>query len=382
MPDLPEVRDGDRIRTTRTASLLLDDRPDRRLTGPDVVSWFGAMQGQDLASVVWSVGLRAGVSRTDVHRALESGALVRTWPLRGTLHLVTGQDAAWLVQHFAARGLARGAARRRDLGLSEGHEDRACAVLDEVLADRRVLTRSECVAELAAAGIPTDGQRAYHLLRHTCQRGVLCVGANRESEQTFARLVDVAPTGPELDRAEALARLATRYVRSHGPVSAHDFARWADLSVTDSRSGLAAAQGIVTQQIGGRELFSDEAHLDGASVHGPGADPLPARALPGFDEFVIGYRDRSAQLDPELERTIVPGGNGVFTNTLVTAGRVVGTWRRRELAGRVELLAAPARAIRARERAALEAALARYAEFLGKTPTIRWSPDLVPDRPG
>lgn len=382
MPDLPEVRDGARIRTTRTASLLLDDRPDRHLASPDVVSWFGAMQGQDLASVVWSVGLRAGVSRTDVHRALESGALVRTWPLRGTLHLVTSRDAAWLVGHFATRALARAAARRRELGLSEADADRACSVLDEVLADRRVLTRSECVAALAAAGIRTDGQRAYHLLRHTCQRGVLCLGANRESEQTFARLVDVAPPGPEPDRAEALALLATRYVRSHGPVSVHDLARWADLSVTDSRSGLAAARGVVAQQIGGRELFSDEAHLDGAADPGPGADPLPGRALPGFDEFVIGYRDRSAQLDPDLERTIVPGGNGVFTNTLVIQGRVVGTWRRRELAGRVELLAAPLRAIGARDREALEAALAGYAEFLGKTPTIRWSPDRVAHQPG
>ncbi|MDH3959621.1 MAG: winged helix DNA-binding domain-containing protein, partial [Actinomycetota bacterium] len=105
------------IRAARMRSLLLDDpqrdHPDVGTRTPlDVVEWFGAMQGQDLGSVQWSLGLRTGLTRADIAVALESGEVLRTWPMRGTLHLVPGRDARWMLEHLGARALAGAATRR------------------------------------------------------------------------------------------------------------------------------------------------------------------------------------------------------------------------------------------------------------------------------
>lgn len=367
--------EGRRIRAARMASLLLDDRPTDERTVAGVVEWFGAMQGQDLASVMWSLGLRTGRTRDEVGAAFESGEILRTWPMRGTLHVVPGADARWMIAHLGARALRGAEARRQFLGLAEEDADRAAAVLRDALGGGRIMTRAECVSALEAAGIPGAGQRAYHLLWYASQKGVTCVGPPRGKDQTFVLLDEFAPPGPQLDRPSALAVIAERFVRSHAPVSAHDLARWADLTVTDARAGLAAADGVVARTFGGRDLFVTEALLDDPTA---GADPtstLPARALPGFDEFVLGYRDRTAQMDADHEKLVVPGGNGVFANTLVLDGRVVGTWRRRELARTVEILANPVARIAARDRRRLAAALDEYANYVGRTSRISWADD-------
>lgn len=410
--------DEQRIRAARMTSLLLDARPTADRTVSGVVEWFGAMQGQDLASVQWSLGLRTGRTRDEVRAAFESGAILRTWPMRGTLHVLPGADARWMLKHLGARALRGAEARRQFLGLAEEDADRAADVLGDVLAGGRVMTRAECVAVLEGAGIPSAGQRAYHLLWYASQKGVTCVGPPRGKEQTFVLLDEFAPAGIELDRPAALATIAGRFVRSHAPVSAHDLARWADITVTDARAGLAAAEGIVQRAFGGRDLYVTEAQLDAdrgadrcsepcadlgaapGAAFGTGARPtgalptaarptgalpagtlpapgqpsapLPARALPGFDELVLGYRDRTAQLDADHEKLVVPGGNGVFQSTLVVDGRVVGTWKRRELARRVEITATPFTRLTSASTATLASALEEYAVHVGAPAEVRW----------
>ena len=218
------------------------------------------------------------------------------------------------------------------------------------------MTRAECVAALEAAGIPSAGQRAYHLLWYASQKGVTCVGPQRGKEQTFVLLDEFAPPGPDLDRPRALATIAERFVRSHAPVSAHDLARWADLTVTDARAGLAAAEGVVPRTIGGRDLFVTEALLDaGTRRRATPPEPLPARALPGFDELVLGYRDRTAQLDADHEKLVVPGRQrGVREHArgwtvASSAPGGAGSWR-----ARVDIVATPFARISARDRRRLD----------------------------
>ncbi len=381
---MPSSTEDDRaIRAARIESLLLGERPAGGRTVPDVVEWFGAMQGQDFAGVQWSLGLRTGLSRDEVGAAFESGTVLRTWPMRGTLHVVPGADARWMLEHFGGRALRGAAARRTFLGLAEQDAERAADVIGEALAGGQAMTRAECVATLEAAGIPSAGQRAYHLLWYASQKGVTCVGPQRGSEQTFVLLDEFAPPPVQLDRPAALATIAERFVRSHGPVSAHDFARWADLAVADARAGLAAAEGVVPKTFGGRDLFVTEAQRDAADPHpvpstiARPALRLPARALPGFDELVLGYRDRSAQIDTEAERRVVPGGNGMFAPTLVLDGRVVGMWKRRERARAVDIVATPFTRIGKGDRRRLERALDEYAAFLGKPAGVRWSDQVT-----
>ncbi|HSO04349.1 MAG TPA: crosslink repair DNA glycosylase YcaQ family protein, partial [Candidatus Limnocylindrales bacterium] len=149
----------------------------------------------------------------------------------------------------------------------------------------------------------------------------------------------------------------------------------------DARAGLTAAEGVVHRSIGGRDLYVTATQLDGpADDTALPAPALPARALPGFDELILGYRDRTAQIDADHEKRVVPGGNGVFAPTLVVDGRVVGLWRRRELARRVEIVATPLTRIAAPDRRHLDRALEEYATFVGKPSRITWS-DTTPVSP-
>ncbi|MEV6692230.1 winged helix DNA-binding domain-containing protein [Micromonospora sp. NPDC051196] len=353
----------------RMTSLLLPPTPATPAGVAEVVEWFGAMQAQDLASGLWSLGVRLpGATHADVHAALERREALRTWPMRGTIHLVPARDARWLLELTGVRALAGAARRREFLGLSEAEADRAADVLGAALAGGGRLTRAECIAALVAAGIDSAGQRGYHLLWYAAQRGVTCIAPNVGTEQTFALLDEWAPGQHRLDRDEALATLALRYFRSHGPTTRQDFAGWTGLTAADAKRAIAAGDDLVTVEVDGTEAVLHAPLLD--APRGPVGDVL---VLPGFDEYLLGYKDRALMLDPEHKQAIIPGGNGIFQATIVVGGRVVGTWKRSLAKTRVTLTVQPLVDLGPTRRAQVEQALGRYADFLALPPRVTWN---------
>ncbi|WFE52940.1 winged helix DNA-binding domain-containing protein [Micromonospora sp. WMMD1155] len=354
----------------RMTSLLLRPHPSIRPGGvADVVRWFGAMQAQDLASGLWSLGARLpGQSVADVQAALERREALRTWPMRGTVHLVPPADARWMLELTGVRSLSGSATRRARLGLTEADEGRAMDVLGAALTGGGRLTRAQCLATLREAGIGTDGQRGYHLLWTASVRGVTCVAPDVGTDQTFALLDEWAPESRRLDRDEALAVLAHRYVRGHGPVTAREFAGWSGLTLTDARRGLAAAESALsTVRVDGEPMHVDAALADLRDIA-----PDDVLALPGFDEYLLGYRDRALMLDPVDQQAVVPGNNGIFQATVVRAGRVVGVWKRKVGRSAVTVAVRPLTSLDAAARARVEQALGRYADFLGLPPRFDW----------
>ncbi|MEU6073598.1 winged helix DNA-binding domain-containing protein [Micromonospora sp. NPDC047074] len=355
----------------RMTSLLLRPHPTTRPDGvADVVEWFGAMQAQDLASGMWSLGVRLPTfDHAAVHTALERREALRTWPMRGTVHLVPTRDARWMLELTGVRVLAGMATRRTQLGLSDAETDRAVDVLGAALAGGGRLTRAQCLTALAAAGIDTGAQRGYHLLCYASIRGVTCLAPNVGTEQTFALLDEWAPAPRRPERDEALAILAHRYVRSHGPVTAREFAGWTGLTLTDARRGFAAAgDALAPVRVDGEEALADAALLD--APREPLDDLL---VLPGFDEYLLGFKDRSLMLDPAHKDAIVPGGNGVFQATVVRDGRVMGTWKRTVGKTRVTVTVHPLTAVDQPTRARVEGVLSRYADFLHLPSRVLWA---------
>jgi hypothetical protein len=355
----PDQARTEQVRRARLASLLLDERQAR--TPVEVARWFGAMQAQDAASGLWSLGVRcAGTVEADVQAAFERRELVRTWPMRGTIHIVPAEDVRWMLEHVGSRALADAAKRRAGLGLSDADAERAVSALDSGLADGGLRTRGEALDLIAAAGIDTSGQRGYHLLWYAAQLGVTCLGPQQGSEQTVVRLADWAPTQLTMSRADAHAELLFRYVRSHGPAPLQDFAGWSALTMTDVRAAAAANEGrLEPDQPGPRALW----HVVGQPLEG-----LPEGrtiALPGYDEFILGYKDRDLQVPPGMLDRIVPGGNGVFRATIVRDGLAIATWPRTTQRGRVVVTVEAFTDIPTRQRPAVERALQEYAEFRG-----------------
>lgn len=308
-----------------------------------VVAHLLAVQAQDLPGALVSVALRTpdGTTTADVGAALDAGAVVRTWPMRGTLHLVPAEDVGWLTG-LLATGPAKGAARRRvALGLTDDHVATAERLVVEALRGRRGLVRAEVLALWEAAGLDVRAGRGYHLLADLSVRRVLVQGPLHGRDQAFVLLDEWVPRRRELDREEAVAEIARRYVVSHGPATERDLARWTGLGLRDVRRGIAAAgDGLTTLEVDGVIHHLDPATPDRlAALHPDGDATDRVLLLPGFDEVVLGYADRSATIPAEHATRVVPGGNGVFRPTVLHGGVAVATWRTvgRGTARRLEL---------------------------------------------
>lgn len=333
----------------------------------EAVGWMLALQGQDYPGVQWSVGLRVpGATLADVEAACDRGEIVRSWPLRGTLHLVRADDLPWLLDLTATRAIASAAARRDALGITLTEVERAREVAADALPGRTALSRAALLGAIEAGGVSIAGQRGYHLLWYLAQTGTLVLGPTDGRQQTFVRLEAWVPRPRRLERDEALGELALRFFRSHGPATVEDLVRWSGLTVRDIRRGVAVAGSTLTSI-----EAAERSYLIAAEAADVADQPDGVRLLPGFDEYVLGYRDRTAVLAPEFSDAIVPGGNGMFRATIVEDGEVVGTWSRTIGARRVVVEGVPFAGLSERGRAELEDAAAGYGRFVGRAATAR-----------
>ncbi len=296
-------------------------------TAGEAVRWMGALQAQDYRGALASVALRTRNRTVDaVEGGLTAGEFVRSWPRRGTLHLVAAEDLGWMLELTAPRMLASTTTRRAQLDLDAPAVELAREVAVQVLQGGRQLRRKELFAEWEAAGLATTGQRGYHLLYHLAQTTTVCFGPVRGGEQLLVGVEEWIRRPRRLEREEALGEWAVRYFRSHGPATVKDFTRWTNLLAVDVRAGVALAR----PQLASITVDNTEYLMDPRTPELLDACRRRARGvllLPGFDEFILGYQDRSAVLPAEFAAHIVPGGNGMFRPTVISKGRVVGTWK-------------------------------------------------------
>ena len=294
----------------------------RSTTPQEVVATMGAMQAQDYRSVLWAVGLRLpNAGEAEIEQAVAGATIVRTWAMRGTMHLVAAADVRWMLELLGRRALARSAHRRRQLEIDDRTIARSRDLLGEALSGGRLLARDEALKVLERAGIKTTGQRGVHILQYLAVDGLLCQAPPRGRQPTFALLDEWTPRAETKSREAGLAELTRRYFCSHGPATLQDLMWWSGLTAADAKLGLELAK-----------TWLARAEIDGTVYWMPPTQPSPQVApalilLPAYDEYVLGYADRKIALDGVASQRIVPGGNGVFHPTIVRDGRVVGRWR-------------------------------------------------------
>jgi len=311
------------LRRARAAAQLLH-RP--AVVGPAaVVEPLLAVQAQDLRAA--RLALRARGSGGGIDAALtDERSLVVAWLCRGTLHLVRADDYPWLLALTAPARATQSARRLRQEGVSAEDAERAVGIVERALADEGPLTRPELAERIAARGIRTEGQATPHLLLLAALRGVALLGPLRaDGAHAFALARDWLGAEPApVDREAALAELARRYLRGHGPATAADLAAWAGLPLRDARAGLEAIAGELSVRGDLVDLADRE--------RPPGA--IPARLLPAFDPYLLGWKDRGFAVPAAHARRVHPGG-GMVRATATVDGRAVGTWTLP--GGRVEL---------------------------------------------
>lgn len=315
-----------------------------------------------------------GTTEADVEDAIADGRIIRTWPMRGTLHFVAAGDVRWIRALLAPRAIARSAGRHAQLGLTDADFARARELLTGALVGGVALPRAEAMALLESGGMDTAGQRGYHILVFLAQDGLLCLGPMQARQQTFVLLDEWVPPAagesPAPDRGEVLARLASRYFEAHGPATLSDFAWWAGITKTDARVGLeAASRALECVKVDGAEHWVQH---DAVAASGPSRSAPPGvHLLPGFDEYMLGYTDRSLQLGEHRDTYgSAVSANGAFSSTLVVDGRIAGTWKRALKRDRVEIAVRMFRDLTPSEHRGLATAIERYGRFVGKEATV------------
>lgn len=292
-------------------------------TPHEIVSHFGAIQAQDYLGALWAIGLRLkNATESQIEKAIIDRTIIRTWPMRGTLHFVAAEDAVWMLQLLTPRVIANAAGRFRDLELDENIFAKSRMVFTKALQGGKHLPRKDMMELLDTAGITTAGQRGIHILGRLAQEGTICFGPRVGKQHTFVLLHEWVPKPKQYTREEALGEITKRYFISHGPATIQDFVWWSGLRVSEAKEGIALVGSRLHKEIiEGKEYWmkqSSSLEKIGKHIH----------MLPGFDEYIVAYKDRSAVLDVLHNQKINPGLNGMLSPTIVVDGEVVGTWKR------------------------------------------------------
>ncbi len=294
-----------------------------------------AVQAQDPRGARLAIRARSsGLTAGDVDRALtEERSLLITWLNRGTLHLVHREDYQWLQVLTTPPLFTANARRLRQEGVTAAAADRGVRAIERALEDEGPLTRAQLRERVAAIGVPVAGQALVHLLLLASLRGLVVRGPMVGSEQAFVLVrnwLEVSGgagkgggigrgtrKGRAIDREQALAELARRYLEGHGPADERDLAKWAGLSLRDARAGLAAIASELDDRTDGLvDLL--------ARAHPPDLQLPPPRLLGAFDPLLLGWRSRAAILGAHTGVVTV---NGIFRPIALVAGRAVATWR-------------------------------------------------------
>ena len=312
---------------------------------------------------VRSTGLRA----SDVNRGLvDDRSIVRTWLMRGTLHLVAADDVRWLVQLLGPVFARAGATRHAQLGLDDDLKTRGVAALRRILADAGPMTRYELLDRLRARGILLDPktQAMIHLIALAAMQAVLCVGPERsDGQSTYVLLDDWVPPARTPAREAALAELARRYFAGYGPATVDDLGAWSGLPMAEARSAVAGAKpSLADVTIKGQPGFV----LNDRLKHVTSPETEQVRLLPAFDAYLLGYRRRDLAVAPALQRRLQRGG-GWLHPAVVVNGRAVAAWSLRKSGDRGRLqVERISRAIRA----GIEAEVADIGRFLDLPVTL------------
>jgi hypothetical protein len=337
----------------------------------DVVAWFGAVQAQDYLGALWALGLRMKSSTEALVETAEARrAIIRTWPMRGTLHFVTPADARWMTGLLGPRVIARNAARlERDFGVDAAVVARARAIVTRALADGNRLARPALYALLDARRIHTENSRGLHILGWLAVEGRICLAGREGKQHTFTLLDNWIPRTKPLGRDEALAELARRYFTSHGPATLKDFMWWAGITAKDAEAAIDGASPHL-----GHEIIEDRRYWFGTSaatrsMRSANASAPLVKLLPAYDEYTVAYQDRSWLLERAGSRG--SAGFGLLNPSIVVDGRVVASWKRVIVKRTAEVQVNFNSRLSRVQQIALRNELAKYGKFLGLDAKLR-----------
>jgi winged helix DNA-binding protein len=335
----------------------------------EVVRRLCGIQAQVASVAELCVRVRRKTSKAgDVARALSDGRVIKTWAMRGTLHLLTPEDAGTFLSLIASGRSWERPSWERYFGVSPKQLDALREVVREAL-DGKVLTRDELISTVIARrgyGHLGDALRSGWgtLLKPYAWQGDLCFGPSRGNRVTFT-LPEAASSRwaglPEPDEAAPIAISA--YLRAYGPANADAFGFWIGTGRIGKRRIGAWFEELRPRlaevEVGGEPAYVRAEDLDDLRSTKP---TRAVRLLPGFDQFVMGPGTGDGHVVPARRRTAVSKQSGWISPVVLAGGVVRGTW---SLAGE-RVLVAWFKEAGAVQRTALQAEVKRLSTILGR----------------
>ncbi len=279
--------------------------------------------------------------------------------MRPTWHFVTPADIRWMLALTAPRVRALLAYNDRQLEIDKVTLKKSDDVLAKTLGGGKQLTRLELGTALQKSKINTDDLRLTHLVMHAELSGVICSGARQSKQFTYALLEERVPPAKVLEHDEAVVELARRYFTSHGPAILKDFIWWSGLSSIDAKRGLEAIKPELEH-----EVINDETYWFAATTITPTKRGVKAYLLPNYDEYMVGYTNRSAIFDTVHTDKLDARGSVLAQHVILTAGRIIASWKRTLQKKSVAIEATPFIPLKKTEMKAMIQAAERYANFL------------------
>ena len=334
---------------------------DQFKTASDVVRYLGAVQAQDYAGAKWAIGLRTdGLSDADVDRAFAEGSILRTHMLRPTWHFVAPEDIRWMLALSAPRVRALMAYMDRQLELDKDIFKKSNALLSKTLQGGKQMTRADLQTVFEKARLPARGQQLGQILMHAELDALVCSGPRRGKQFTYALLEERVPPAREWTREESLAELGGRYFRTRGPATLQDFSWWSGLTLADARRGVEMVKHqFVNRTVNNQTYWFPEIELP------PKKRFPPAHLLPNYDEYFIGFKDRSAIGEIARQVGIRKDDPALIAHILILDGQLIGGWRRTLNTDSVVVEITPITRLARSEEQAVREAAERFGEFLG-----------------
>ncbi|HVZ12713.1 MAG TPA: winged helix DNA-binding domain-containing protein [Patescibacteria group bacterium] len=324
----------------------------------EVVSLFGAVQAQDYAMAKWSLAKRAGgATEESVEKDFNDGKILRTHVMRPTWHFVAPEDILWIQELTSDRVKALLAYYNRRVELTPELLKKTNSLLIKSLENKNFLTRGEIKKILDGVGITTDVQRLAHIVMWAELDGLICSGPRRGKNFTYALVSDRAPSTKRFSKDESLAKLALKYFTSHGPAQLKDFVWWSGLTTRDAQTALDSIKSkleILT--------LDSKTYYSTRDLPTPKTQPLTPLLLSVYDEYFIGYTDRS--LIYEKNDSFPAIGNALLTCLVFLDGRVVGKWKRVIKPKHVEIKIDLTANINKAQKEAIEQEAEKFANFI------------------
>jgi hypothetical protein len=303
----------------------------------DVIRSLCGVNAQSTPAMMLSLRARIeGLEAADVTRAIEQKQVVRTWAMRGTMHLLDRDDLGWMVSLLGPAIIPGSRRRRMELGLTDEVLAKSLAEIPAIFKDGP-LTRGEIMDRLVSRGVAVGaGQAPYHLIAYAALKGLLCMGPDRPGGDPTYGLVDSwIGKRKHWTRDEALAGLVCRYLRGYGPAGPKDFAAWSGLSLAESRKGWELArkkEALEELTVDGRTLWSPASWLCAGTAQ-------VVSLLPAFDAYVLGYFDREHIVPGKYQKEVYHGGQTV--PVLLVDGSAAGVWRYERRGKKLQIKVSP-----------------------------------------